>query len=928
MAGKTIAYLNVLLGASNRQLFAALDSSEKRVRRFGQDLEKTGKDLSMKVTAPLAALGYISIQSAATFSDSMLKVKALSGATGEDFEKLEKQALKLGQTTRYSASEVAEGMGYMALAGFNTNQTLQATPAILALAAAAQTDLASTSDIVTDTMAAFSMEAGRAMEVSDLFAQTQAKSNTSVLQLGEAFKYSAANAASSNQSITDTASILSVLANAGLKGSSAGTALNAMLRDMKKASDDGNLSIGNTAIALYDSNGAMRSAVDILSDVEKATGSMTQAQRDSALMAIFKEESIRGVNTILNQGTDELKRYQKLLDEATGAAKRMSDEMESGLGGSLRTLKSNLEGVAIIIGNNLAPMIDSLAEVVASLSTWLSELNPTTQKVIVGFGVFAAAIPPIILGLGAMLTMGTAMIAKFKLITLSVGISSTALAAFGASLSAAIWPITGIIAGLYGLGKAYTYFNSQSKINLRTTAEVSQRLKYLSTIKQGAEKISNDLANATKNLSDMTKEERLEIIETTKARLLDLQTSLQQEKALLSLTAKKAMELTLLEKMKAGMLSFGNSALYGYNMAQTQAQKYAEATKEGSKSITEQEEFIKQLTETLENLIAQSDSLSNLNKNLNTTDNVSEKVKKSFEDLTLELKKIGILSDIIGKSYDNIEARVRAFTQAMLDLRVNGIEKTSSAYKELEASRNKALDFTQAVELSKKLQELTNRSYVIKLDIKTVGGKIEKFDSSLLGLDLNTFNEVANKTGEAIFNSNMKIAGKQKQAFDKIKADKQNFNDSYRQLQESFIIDIAGDLVSGLGGLLVQGKDGFGQFFSSILSNFGRFLVQMGKMGLVYSGFAAKLKTAMLDPAGGAAAALAMIAIGGAMSAAASRVNTTVGSGTRSSGAGSTYNQSFFNQRGLESSNEVEFIIKGDRLVGVLGRNSRFKNRF
>lgn len=927
MASKTIAHLNVLLGASNKQLFAALDSSEKRVRRFGQDLERTGKDLSMKVTAPLTALGYVSVNTAATFSDSMLKVQALSGSTGDELSKLEKTALEFGRTTRFSASEVADGMGFMALAGFNTNQILSATPGILALAAASATDLATTSDIVTDTMSAFNMEASKAIDVADLFATAQAKSNTSVTQLGEAFKYVAPNFSAAGQSIQDTTSLLAVLANNGFKGSMAGTALNAMLKDLTGKAKDGALQVGNMSVAIFDSNGNMRSAIDIVSDLERATAGMTQEKKQATLASIFEERALRGVNILLQSGSKELRRYQTELGNASGNAKAMADLMEGGLGGSLRSLKANLEGIAIIIGNNLAPMVQSLSIAIGRLSTFIAGLNPETQRLLTVLGLVAAVIPPLILGFGSMLTMGTALIAKFKLLTGALGLASTGATAFGVSLSAAIWPITAVVAGIYGLVKAYQVLNRNTEINKRVQAEVTQRLKYLNDIKVGAEKITNDLAEAMGNVANMSEAERKAVIENIKARIAQLAVTIEQEKQLAKLTARKAMELTWLEKLKAGMFSFGNAALYSYNLARIGAEKAGTAMEEMNKPINEMGEVMKQLEKYLQDFMNASDSVfSNVNTDLNDTRLISERVKKVFEDLALELKKIAILSDIIGKSYDNIDARVRAFTQAMLDLRVNGVEKTDKAYQDLEDSRNKALDSKQAIELSKKLTELTNRTYEVSVRIKPIGMRPEEFKSGILGMDEATFNQIATKTGEAVFKANMKVAQKQKQANDQILNDKRNFNQSYRMLQESFMVDIAGDLVAGLGGLLVQGRNGFNQFFSSILSNFGRFLVQMGKMGLVYSGFAQKIKGAFLNPAAGISASLAMIAIGGAMTAYAARINSVVGAGTPSGGG--SFNAGFFNQRGFETDNEVEFVIRGDRLVGVLGRNSRFRNRF
>ena len=223
---------------------------------------------------------------------------------------------------------------------------------------------------------------------------------------------------------------------------------------------------------------------------------------------------------------------------------------------------------------------------------------------------------------------------------------------------------------------------------------------------------------------------------------------------------------------------------------------------------------------------------------------------------------------------------------------------------------------------------MVSRKYEIDVKLNLPGVKSETFKSDISGMNLDTFSQISTKTADALFKHNMDVALKQKAINDKILIDKQNFNNSYEQLQNSFLVDMAGDLVAGLGGLLVEGGSGFNQFFSSILSNFGRFLVQMGKMGLVYSGFAQKIKTAFLNPGVGIGASLAMIAVGGAMTAYASKINSTVGSGSSSGGGtGASFNSDFFNQRGYEKS-EVEFKIKGDTLVGVLNNTNRLRSRF
>jgi TP901 family phage tail tape measure protein len=926
MAGKTIAYLNVLLGANNRQLTNALSDSEKRIKTFGRNLENIGSSLSLRVSAPLAAIGYIATQTTARFSDSMLKVKALSSATGDEFERLESKAQELGSSTRFSASQVADAMGFMALAGFNTNQTLAATPAILSLAAASATDLASASDIVTDTMSAYGIQAQNASRVSDLFALTQAKANTNVLQLGEAFKYVAPNFASANQSIEDTSTLLAVLANNGFKGSMAGTALNAMLKDLISNSRDGAISIGNTAVAIYDSNGTMRSTVDILSDIEGATKGMTQAQRDAALGALFEERSIRAVNIVLNSGTKELRRYQELLNNATGSASKMADEMESGLGGSLRKLNSSLESIQIIIGDNLAPTINTFANIIQGTAQYINSLDKGVQRGIVTFGMFAAVLPPIIFAVGKLTTLYIASVARLKVLAVTYKASALAASSFGTAVASSILPITATIAALYGIYKAGEYFNKNSEKNKRVTAELTTITKQSNSIKKQATEETQKLNTKVKDFNKLSEEERKRIIASTQAKILDLEASIKQQKALAQLTAKKAMELTLWEKFTSYVMGFGNAASTAYRLAEKSAEKFGAVMGEAGEATAGAEAELNTLKELLNQIANQE--LEPLNNNVNGLGDTAESVKKIFESLNQELKRISVTKEV-DSNFDNIDARISTLKSALIDLRMTGISPLSDEFINVKKQYDQALDTKNLQEFASKLDELSFNRSGITVDV-TQGTTAQ----DLLGINAN-FKAQMEARNQALFDANMNMANNNKAVYAQMAQDQSNFNNqfiqSWQNMIQNFKLDITTQFAEGFGALIVQGKNGINQFASGILGSFGKFLVQMGKMGLVYAKFAQKIQGAFLNPAIGIGASLALIAVGGAMSAFASNINSAVGGGGAGSNTFATnrdtqgFNNNFLNSRGI---GKVEFEIKGDKLVGVLDNYNRFKRRF
>ncbi|MEB2775235.1 phage tail tape measure protein [Algoriphagus sp. D3-2-R+10] len=927
MAGKTIAYLNVLIGADSGRLNKALDSSEKAVKRFGGKLESIGKDLSLKVTAPLTAIGAISTQTAAKFSDSILKVKALSGATGAEFDQLENKAKELGVSTRYSASQVGDAMGFMALAGFNTNQTLAATPAILSLAAASATDLATASDIVTDTMSAFKIAANDANTVSDLFAKTQAKSNTNVLQLGEAFKYVAPNFAAANQSITDTSSLLAVLANSGIKGSMAGTALNAMLKDLVKNSKDGSIAVGNAAIALYDQDGTMRSVIDVMGDLEEATKGMNQMQKDAALGALFEERSIKAVNIMLNTGTKALRDYQGVLGDSTGAAGVMADEMESGLGGSLRKLYSSLEGIQIIIGDNLTPTINSFASVVQNVSTYLNGLDKSTQRNIVVAGLFAAAIPPITYALGAMVTMSVGVVAKLKVLNTMYAASTFAASSFGVALSASILPITAVVASLYALYKAGEYFNKSAEINKKVTAEIAVRTNNLNTIKAEAVKVSKGLNDKTAEFNKLSEKEKKAIIATTEAKIFDLETSIKQEKQLAQLTARKAAELTIWEQFTSHIFSFGNTTGAVYSMAQKSTEKYVSALGQQNVAIEQSESEVNNLKTSLLELKNTGNVTVEPVESIETLATASEKTKDILSKLKEELNKISINKDI-DKDFNNVDARLSTFKQALIDLRLAGISPLSETYKQVEQDYNQAFDSTKLDALQTRLNELVNRNYTINLGTKAdpintnVGGQLnnEPFIASL------------QQKAQAIFDSNMTTANTQKAGNDLLLQQQTDFNNQFNGLVSGFAVDSIAGFAEGFGAMLVNGKSGIEQFGTQILGSMGKFLGQMGKLILAYGVSMEAFKKAFSNPYAAIAAGAVLIALGGAVSAMASKsssIGSSGGGGVSSVGSG-TSDTKFFSSRGIGSNQgkeAVEFVIKGDNLVGILDKNSRFKNR-
>lgn len=407
----------------------SLTDFSKKMDGISSSAMKIGGDLTKKLTLPIVAMGTASVMMAADFEAGMSEVSALSGATGSELQMLEDLARQMGAETKFSALEATDGLQYMSLAGWDANQMAAGLEPMLKLAGAAGLDLGIAADIVTDNLSMYGLEAEEAGRLTDVLAYAQANSNTTVEQLGEAFVNVGANAHSMGYDIEDTAAILGVFADQGLKGGKAGTTLNAILRDMKKNSEDGAIAIGETSVAIEDADGNYRDYADIIADVEEATKDMTVAERDAALSAIFGDEAIKGVNMTLEAGSDHLKSYEDDLRNSDGAAAAMYDTMNDNLKGSLEELKSALSEAAISMGEALTPAMEKGVEIAQELVDRFNGLSDGTKVVIAGVGIAVAVIGPLIMVFGALAGAISAIAGAVALVSAPFLIAAAAIAA-------------------------------------------------------------------------------------------------------------------------------------------------------------------------------------------------------------------------------------------------------------------------------------------------------------------------------------------------------------------------------------------------------------------------------------------------------------------------------------------------------------------
>lgn len=362
---------------------------------FKATLANLAADAIMRAVDGIKNLAGNVIELGQNFTSTMSEVSAISGATGEDFEKLEACAREYGATTVFSASNAAEALKYMSLAGWDADQSTSALGGVLNLAAASGMELGAASDMVTDYLSAFAMEAGDAAYFADLLSYAQSHSNTTAEALGEAYKNCAANLNAAGQDVETVTSLLEGMANQGYKGSEAGTAMAAIMRDITNGMKDGAIKIGETSVAVMDAQGNFRDLTDILTEVEAATNGMGDAERAVALSSTFTADSTKGLNLILNEGMDKIAGYEEELRGASGSAEEMANIMNDNLGGDVAAMNSAFEELGLKIydalESKLRAGVQFITNGVIPAIEWLGGHIPEVTIAVSGLGAVIAA---------------------------------------------------------------------------------------------------------------------------------------------------------------------------------------------------------------------------------------------------------------------------------------------------------------------------------------------------------------------------------------------------------------------------------------------------------------------------------------------------------------------------------------------------------
>ena len=436
--------------------FAKIGAAGEVMQNVGDKISGAGEKL-LPVTAGITALGTVAVKTGADFDAAMSKVAAVSGATGEDLEALRAKAREMGSQTKFSASEAAEAMNYMAMAGWKTEDMLSGIEGVMNLAAASGEDLATTSDIVTDALTAFGLTAADSAHFADVLAAASSNANTNVSMMGETFKYAAPVAGSLGFSVEDTAQAIGLMANAGIKSTQAGTSLRSIMTalagDVKFCGE----SIGEVEIQTTNADGSMRELSDILADCRTAFAGLSESEQASAAQALVGKNAMSGFLALMNAAPADVDKLSGAISNCDGTSLSMAETMQDNLAGQLTILKSQLEELAISFSDILMPAIRSIVSHMQGLVDKLNQLDPQTKETIVKIALVAAALGPMLIVLGKTISGVGSVLSLVSKAPAAIGAIKGGITAVTGALGVSLGTILAVVAAIAALVAAFMH---------------------------------------------------------------------------------------------------------------------------------------------------------------------------------------------------------------------------------------------------------------------------------------------------------------------------------------------------------------------------------------------------------------------------------------------------------------------------------------
>ena len=449
--------------ASTSAALAKIDEAGKKIEAFGDSVTQVGQKV-MPASMAVAGLGAAAVKTAADFDEGMSKVAAISGATGDDLDALRDKAREMGAKTKFSATEAAAAMEYMAMAGWKTEDMLGGIEGIMALAAASGEDLATTSDIVTDALTAFGLSAQDSGHFADILAAASSNANTNVRMMGETFKYCAPIAGALGFSAEDVAEAIGLMANAGIKSTQAGTALRTIMNNLSDEVKITGAALGEVTIATTNADGSMRDLSDILADCRGAFEQLSESERAQAAEALVGKNAMSGFLALMNAAPEDIEKLSTAIDNCDGTAAQMAETMQDNLVGQLTILKSQIQELAISFGEMLMPAIRKIVSRIQAFIDKLNGMSESQRKAVLTIGLIIAALGPLLVIIGTVISkVGAAMQGFVKLATgikklgVAVKAGTGIFGKLGAALGGISAPVLAVIAVIAVLVAAFKH---------------------------------------------------------------------------------------------------------------------------------------------------------------------------------------------------------------------------------------------------------------------------------------------------------------------------------------------------------------------------------------------------------------------------------------------------------------------------------------
>ena len=449
--------------ATTSTSLAKIDEVGQKMESVGNSIAGAGKSM-MPLTLAIGGVGTAAVKTAADFDAGMSQVAAISGATGDDLEALRDKAREMGSKTKFSASEAASAMEYMAMAGWKTGDMLGGIEGIMNLAAASGEDLATTSDIVTDALTAFGLSAEDSGHFADILAAASSNANTNVSMMGETFKYCAPIAGALGFSAEDTAEAIGLMANAGIKSTQAGTALRTIMNNLTGEVKISGKAIGDVTIATTNADGSMRDLSDILADCRTAFSGLSESEKAQTAETLVGKNAMSGFLALMNAAPEDIDKLSSAIDNCDGTAESMAATMQDNLAGQLTILKSQLEELAISFGEILMPAIRSIVSHIQGFIDKLNGMDESQKKAIITIGLVVAAIGPLLVIIGTVISkVGVAMQGFVKLagafnkIKVAASAGTGIFGKLGAAIGGVSAPVLAVVAVIAVLVAAFVH---------------------------------------------------------------------------------------------------------------------------------------------------------------------------------------------------------------------------------------------------------------------------------------------------------------------------------------------------------------------------------------------------------------------------------------------------------------------------------------